>query len=249
MEVLLFGGTGEGRELAEWLRDRGIPVTVCVATEYGSVLLPRGLEARTGRLDQAGMEEQMGRRPYTCVVDATHPYAVEVTKQLRTAAKTRGLPYLRLLRASDGEDGCHKAADMAGAARMLRQMPGNILLTTGSKELSHFAVPGLAERCYPRVLPMVDSLERCLRLGFAPAHIICMQGPFSQELNEALLRQYDIRTLVTKDTGSYGGFREKVEAARNTGCALLVVERPVQETGLTPEELRSRLDRWKEEGL
>ena len=130
---------------------------------------------------------------------------------------------------------------MAGAAALLRELPGNVLLTTGSKELHHFAVPGLVERCYPRVLPTMDSLERCLSLGFSPAHIICMQGPFSQELNAALIRQFQIRTLVTKDSGGCGGFRAKAEAARETGCALLVVERPAQETGLTLEELKTAL--------
>ena len=96
---------------------------------------------------------------------------------------------------------------------MLQSLPGNVLLTTGSKELHHFAVPGLIDRCCPRVLPMLDSLQRCLSLGFPPAHILCMQGPFSRELNAAILRQYDIKTLVTKDTGTYGGSC----AGRNTG--------------------------------
>ena len=233
MELLLFGGTGEGRALAEWLRDEGIPVTVCVATAYGSTLLPPGVEAHTGRLDRAGMEALMVRRPYTCVIDATHPYAVEVTRQLQEAAQARGVPYVRLLRTSDGEDVCHKAGSMAEAAKMLQRLPGNILLTTGSKELHHFAVPGLVERCFPRGLPMMDSLERCLSL--------CMQGPFSQALNEALIGQYSIRTLVTKDTGSYGGFREKAQAAQGTGCTLLVVERPVQETGQTLEEIQRHI--------
>ena len=139
---------------------------------------------------------------------------MEVTEHIRAAAEAAGLPVLRLVRQSDGGELCRRAKDMAGAADMLEQMPGHVLLTTGSKELHHFARPGLAERCYPRVLPMADSLERCLTLGFPPKNIICMQGPFSRELNVALLRQYHIQTLVTKDTGGYGGFREKAEAAR-----------------------------------
>ena len=157
------------------------------------------------------------------------------------AAEAAGLPVLRLVRQPDGGELCRRAKDMAGAADMLEQMPGHVLLTTGSKELHHFARPGLAERCYPRVLPMADSLERCLTLGFPPKNIICMQGPFSRELNVALLRQYHIQTLVTKDTGGYGGFREKAEAAREAGCALLVVERPRRETGLTLEEIQKKL--------
>ena len=241
-KILLFGGTGEGRALAEWMLAERIPCTVCVATEYGETLLPAGAEAHVGRMDRDEMAALMGRG-YALVVDATHPYAVEVTENIKAAAEAAGLPRLRLVRQSGGGDGCLRAADMAGAAALLRELPGNVLLTTGSKELHHFAVPGLAERCYPRVLPMLDSLERCLTLGFPPRNIICMQGPFSKELNVALLRQYRIKTLVTKDTGGYGGFREKAEAAQEAGCALLVVERPGAEDGLTLEQIQAEIAR------
>ena len=212
-KVLLFGGTGEGRALAEWMVARDIPHTVCVATEYGETLLPAGAEAHVGRMDSGEMEALMRAGGYSLAVDATHPYAVEVTEHIRAAAEAAGLPVLRLVRQPDGGELCRRAKDMAGAADMLEQMPGHVLLTTGSKELHHFARPGLAERCYPRVLPMADSL----------------------------LRQYHIQTLVTKDTGGYGGFREKAEAAREAGCALLVVERPRRETGLTLEEIQKKL--------
>lgn len=240
MKVLLFGGTGDGRALAEWMLARGLDATVCVATEYGETLLPEGMKVHVGRLDADGMAALMADG-YTLVIDATHPYAVEVTENIRVASERTGLPYLRLLRQSDGEDLCHKAENMAVAAEMLERLPGNVLLTTGSKELDHFARPGLRERCFPRVLPMADSLERCLALGFPPKNIICMQGPFTREMNVATLHQFHIDTLVTKDTGGYGGFRAKAEAAKEAGCALLVVERPRNETGLTLEEIQRRL--------
>ena len=242
-KILLFGGTGEGRALAEWRVEQRIPHTVCVATEYGETLLPAGAEARVGRMDRGEMEALMRAGGFSLAVDATHPYAVEVTENIQAAAEAAGLPRLRLLRQSGGGDGCLRAPDMAAAAELLKTLPGNVLLTTGSKELHHFAVPGLAERCCPRVLPMADSLERCLALGFPPKNIICMQGPFSKELNAALLRQYRIKTLVTKDTGGCGGFREKVEAAKEAGCALLVVERPSAEDGLTLEQIQAEIAR------
>lgn len=241
MRVLLFGGTAEGRTLAEWLSAQEIPFTVCVATEYGETLLPEGIDVRTGRIDQAGMENLMPG--YTMAVDATHPYAAAVTENIRAAAEKAGLPLLRLLRASNGEADCLTVPDMESAARMLETLPGNVLLTTGSKELDRFTSPELLARCYPRVLPMLDSLQRCLVLGFPPAHIVCMQGPFSRELNAAMLRQLDIKTMVTKDTGDYGGFREKLEAAKETGCALLVVERPTRESGMSMEEVRTYIRR------
>lgn len=243
MNILLFGGTTEGRELAGWLAEQGWQVTLCVATEYGAALAPDLPDVQTcaGRLDRPSMAALMSSRPFACVVDATHPYAVEATENIRAAAAAAGLPYRRLLRQSDGEDFCHKADSLASAAGLLERLPGNVLLTTGSKELSPFAAPGLVERCFPRVLPTVDSLERCLALGFPPGHIICMQGPFSQELNAAMIRQFDIRTLVTKDSGGYGGFRAKADAAHGCGCALLVVERPRQEDGLTMDALKDAL--------
>ncbi len=240
MKILLFGGTGEGRALAEWMLAQGLDATVCVATEYGETLLPEGMKVHVGRLDAGEMEDLMADG-YTLVIDATHPYAVEVTKNIRTAADCAGLPCLRLLRQSDEEDGCRKVPDMAAAADLLEKLPGNVLLTTGSKELDHFARPGLRERCFPRVLPMADSLERCLELGFPPKNIICMQGPCAKEMNVATLHQYHIDILVTKDTGGYGGFRAKAEAAKEAGCALLVVERPQTETGFTLEEIQRQL--------
>ena len=248
MKILLFAGTGDGHDLALWLREQGFPFTVCVATEYGEALLPEGMDIHVGRMDVDSMAALMGKG-YTVVVDATHPYAVEATKNIRAAAETTGLPCLRLLRQSDREDQCYKADTMAAAAELLRQLPGNVLLTTGSKELHSFAVPGLVERCCPRVLPMADSLERCLSLGFLPKNIICMQGPFTKEMNAATLRQYHIATLVTKDTGGYGGFREKAEAAREMGCALLVVERPMQEEGMTLQEIQARLCGAQRKGI
>ena len=70
------------------------------------------------------------------------------------------------------------------------------------------------------------SLSACRRAGVPTKNIIAMHGPFSQTLNEAILEQYRIRWMVTKDGGSAGGFGEKVSAARNTGVSLVVIGRP-----------------------
>lgn len=247
MELLLFGGTAEGRLLAEWLRDRGTPVTLCVATEYGGALAPAGggVTVRTGRMDVSGMEALMDSRPYACAVDATHPYAVEASRNIRAACGAAGLPYRRLIRReTERGDGWLHAASACAAADLAQSLEGNLLLTTGSKELDAFARPGLRERCCPRVLPALDSLRRCLELGFPQRQIICMQGPFSKELNLAMLDTFEIRTLVTKATGAAGGFLEKAEAARARGCNLLVIDRPAEESGLTLEEMK----RFLEEG-
>ena len=114
------------------------------------------------------------------------------------------------------------------AANYLARTEGNILLATGAKELPTFS--GLdSTRLYPRVLPTEESLVVCKAAGIPKRNIIAMQGPFSKELNLALLRQFDIRFLVTKDGGAVGGFGEKAAAAAEAGVKLLVFRRPVEE--------------------
>lgn len=244
MKVLLFGGTAEGHALAERLAGAGCAVTCCVATDYGRELIePQpGLTVRTGRMDAVEMEAEMAGG-YDVVVDATHPYAAQVSENIRAAAGAVGLPYERLLRPREetGEDVLW-ADSPEDAARLLAELPGNVLLTTGSKDLPIFArVPDFERRIWVRVLPNMDSLRAALELGYPAAHIICMQGPFSQEMNAATLRMMDGAVLVTKDTGRAGGFGEKAEAARAAGAKLLVIRRPTQETGLALEELFQKL--------
>ncbi len=242
MKVLVFGGTTEGRVFSQWLAERGIDTTVCVATEYGGTLLSHGTDVRVGRLNQGDMEGLMAQG-YTLVVDATHPYAAVVTTTIQSATQTAGLPYYRLLRDGAPEGDWIEADSVSHASALCRELTGNILLTTGSKELAPFSAETLVHRTYPRVLPTLDSLQRCLDFGFDVGRILCMQGPFSQALNEALLQQFDIQILVTKASGMTGGFWEKVAAAQNCHATLIVIHRPLQETGYTLEALQGLFTR------
>ena len=96
-------------------------------------------------------------------------------------------------------------ASVKEAARRLEGRAGNVLITTGSKELKEYTeVPGYRERFYVRVLPTQESIDACVNLGFPERHLIAMHGPFTKELNVALMRQFHVRTLVTKDGGAIG---------------------------------------------
>lgn len=226
MRFVIFSGTTEGRALAQALAGRGARLDVCVATEYGREEQGAlsGVVTHTGRMDAAEMAAFV--RGADLCIDATHPYAVEVTENIRAACQTAGVPCRRLLRAeSPLPPGSLTAPDAAGAAQRLAGTEGNILLTTGAKELAVFAPLGGA-RLYARVLPLHESLAACEAAGIPHRNILAMQGPFTQELNEALLRQFAIRWLVTKDGGAAGGFAEKAAAAQATGVRLLVIRRP-----------------------
>lgn len=238
MSILIFSGTTEGRELSCRLSERGADVTVCVATDYGTEEqgAHEGVTVLTGRKSTEEMAALL--RGYALCVDATHPYAVEASKNIRAACAAAGVPYRRLLREKSETAGMVAVADAAEAAAYLAKTQGNILLTTGAKELSAFASLD-ASRLYPRVLPSHEGLSACETAGIPHRNILAMQGPFSRELNAALIRQYRIAYVVTKDGGTAGGFPEKAEAARETGAALIVLRRP-EESGASFAEI------WKE---
>lgn len=234
-KLCVFGGTTEGRELVEFLNTQPCRVTACVATEYGQTLLPEGenltVSARPLPVGEIGALLQTER--FDLVIDATHPYAASITRSIAAACEAAGVEHWRLLRgASEAPEDAVFAENTDEAVRFLSGTEGNILLTTGSKELSKFAaLPDFAARCWARVLPLPASLEACGAAGLSPSHIFALQGPFSREMDEAMLHRTGARWLVTKDGGAAGGFQEKAAAARHAGARLLVIGRPAQETG------------------
>ena len=235
-KICVFAGTAEGRDLVSLLTDRDVRVTACVATEYGASLLPPSprLTVSAKRLERAEMEALFARERFDLVADATHPYAPAVTENVAAACEATGTAYLRILRdpSRDAADGV-VVPDARAAAEFLAGTEGNVLLTTGSKDLSVFAaIPNAPDRLYARVLPLEDSLAACRNAGLSGPHILAMQGPFSREMNTATLRAVGARWLVTKESGAAGGFEEKAEAARETGAGLVVIGRPDQRPGL-----------------
>ena len=195
--ILIFSGTTEGRQLADILDASGICADVCVATEYGHEVMTEGQYRNiyTGRLTEEEMKEFMQKGDYAAIVDATHPYAVVVSSNIKQASAQAGLPYYRLRRtlqsAGDDSDVIYVKSQQE-CVRALEQTSGNILLTTGSKELHCYCEnEALRERLFVRVLPGTESIEICHKNGILGRQIIAMQGPFSEEMNLALLHQSD----------------------------------------------------------
>ena len=230
-EILIFAGTTEGRKLSECLSKADILHTVCVATEYGEIVLTENACAHVhrGRMDVEEMSAFISDGQFSTVVDATHPYAQVVTENIRTAMKGKDIPYIRLKRETDDSYDYDKIRSFEcneDCAEALLQINGNILLTTGSKELSVYCGhENIKDRLYVRVLPGLESLSLCNENGIMGRHILALQGPFTVDMNEAMLRQYDISCLVTKKSGRAGGYIEKLEAAKRLDIPVYVVER------------------------
>lgn len=239
-KICVFAGTTEGRELIEFLSTQPVSVTACVATEYGQELLPESenLTVSAKRLPVAEIEAMLRDEGFALVIDATHPYAESITKSIERACIATDTAYQRLLRtASQTAKDAVYVENAEQAAEFLCGTQGNILLTTGSKELWRFAsIPDFSARVYARVLPMEASLAACAAAGVSVSHIIAMQGPFSEEMNVAQLHAAQAQWLVTKDGGSAGGFDAKISAAAKTNTRVLVIGRPPQRAGISLSE-------------
>lgn len=265
-KIGIFGGTQEGRLLAEFCRDEDIDFAVSVATAYGEQILENtaiwGGKVHAGRMNAQEMAQWITREAITAVVDATHPFARAVSKEIRSACIITKTEYLRLLREETEE----KSSDAfflswvssfeEAAARLKQELlcspEKKALLTVGSKELACFAAEkALLPRIFVRVLPSVEAIKTCQDAGFYGKQIIAMQGPFSTELNKALIRTVQASFLVTKESGKTGGFEEKIRAARECGCQVIAIKRPKEhnceedEHGKSLEEIKQWLSKEK----
>lgn len=246
--ILIFGGTTEGRLLAEYCHQQEIEAYVSVVSGYGADLLPESeyLHVLSGRMAGEAMEGFMKRASIRAVFDATHPYAAEATRNIKEACGRARVSYLRVTRESaaaenpGGDSGKGPAAAFASqvvyvhsveeAVCYLKDREGDILVTTGSKELAAYtALPGYEERLYVRVLPSCAAISACEDIGIRGKRIIAMQGPFSEEMNRAMMRQLGVRYLVTKEAGTAGGFLEKLSAAEALSVTAVVIGRPLEE--------------------
>ena len=246
MSILLFAGTSEGRMLAEFLGTLSAPAFVSTATEYGMECVEgiQNIRVITGRMDQEAICGFIRENQIRLVIDATHPFARLATENIQNACKGSGAGYIRCLRDESGTGGAGSYRNMvivnsvAEAVEYLKTREGRIFISTGSKELRLYtAIDHYKERCFARVLSTKESVEESVELGFKGSHLIAMQGPFSKELNTAMLKYTGADYFVTKESGKAGGFEEKLEAARETGVTLVVIGRPA-ETGYSVEEIK-----------
>ncbi len=247
IKPLIFAGTTEGKAIALFFNSKKILSYVYTATEYGVEVLPEMeyIKAFAGRLTFEKMVElfKSMENENIIIIDATHPYAGMVTENLYNAAAETNTSYFRLLRPSTYKENGRRFESIEQAVEYLKEKEGNILLATGSKELSKYLGIDNMNRLFPRVLPDREVIGHILDLGYIQKNIICMQGPFSEDMNTATLKQINGAFLVTKDTGRAGGFDEKLRSAESAGAELIVIGRPEEKTkGYNIEEMEKLIE-------
>ena len=234
MKVLLFSGTEEGRSLAQWLTDNKVDVLVKVATEYGAALNNSNVNVSIGSCGGVdGISDLIRKDGIDIVIDATHPYASNITQHASEACSKTGAEYIRVLRNESSYSGVTIVDSVKAAVDYLSNKEGRIFATTGSKEAAEYTrIPDFKERVTIRILSVKQSVDQCIELGFAGKNLICAQGPFSKEMDIAMFRQSGAKYLVTKDSGNAGGFDEKYQAAKELGMEVVLISRPKDVDGL-----------------
>ena len=210
-KIIIFSGTTEGRTLSTLLTQRRVPHVVCVASAYGGEMMEDSTfaELHIGRMDAVEMKQFLSARisgGEGMVVDATHPYATEVTANIKQAAETLGVSYLRVVRgASDAAPGDMAVySDIRACAEAMDQTTGNILLTTGSKELRAYCAVVSEEtrkRTYVRVLPTMSSLEQCISEGIEGDYttdFLCKKTDGTYMVRECVYRSRIIKPMHYK---------------------------------------------------
>jgi precorrin-6A/cobalt-precorrin-6A reductase len=240
--ILLLGGTFETAALALALAGAGERVLVSTATQAPlKIGSHERISRRCGRLDAAAMEHLLRSEGIRLLIDATHPYAVEVHATAKKAADRAEIPCLTYVRpgAADKAEEALVVASHEEAARLAVSFQRPILLTAGSRNIGIYAQEAARTGAIliARVLDCEDSVAACRKAGVPAEHIVTGRGPFGVEENRALIRRFAVGVLVTKDSGEAGGFPAKAEAARLESGRLVVVGRPELKTDLVFHDL------------
>ena len=239
--IFVAAGTKDGRELVSTLLEAGYDVTASVVSAYGDKLLKDNksksakgkLIVNDKPLDEDALAAYLSDCNITAFVDATHPYAVNVSRNAMSACERGKLPYIRYERdiTSLKYDKVHLVHSYAEATEMAAKLGKNIFLTTGSRNLDKFTTAEelKGSNIIARVLPTGEVVAMCEELGLTPRQIVALEGPFSCELNVALFKRYEADVIVTKNSGAIGGTDDKLLAAEELSLPVIVIDRPKME--------------------
>lgn len=227
--IWVIGGTKDSRIFLEKFASADKNIIVSTATEYGGKLL-EGLPVKvvSERLPLELMRGFVEKNSIKTIVDISHPYAFEVSKNAMKVAEEFSVAYYRFEREEIHiiPDRFSEFQNINDLLEYCDKLEGNILVTLGSNNIEHFSKLKNLEKFYFRILPKWDMVKKCEDNGILPKNIIAMQGPFSLNMNKAMIEQLNIKYLVTKKGGVTGGEREKIDACNEKGIEVVLLDKP-----------------------
>ncbi|MEC4892111.1 MAG: cobalt-precorrin-6A reductase [Oscillatoria sp. PMC 1051.18] len=231
-QIWLIGGTSESAEIAIALARQQLFCTITVATPTAQSLYPQSpfLRVLVGGLTGDRLNGFLQSQLIRAIVDATHPFASQISTRAIAAAARYNLPYLRYERPT--LDCLPQNSDFVKVNNFETLLAEDyllgerVLLTVGYKNLPLFKPWQEKASLFARILPSVNSLEVALAAGFSSDRLIALRPPISAELEQALWQQWNISVVVTKASGKAGGEETKRIIAAKLGIKLIVIERP-----------------------
>ncbi|ADQ15608.1 precorrin-6A reductase [Halanaerobium hydrogeniformans] len=233
--IWILAGTSDSYRLIEKLKENiDINIIATAATDYGKKLLDEkfAVKAIRKRLSEAEMQDFINEHAIKYIIDASHPFAEELSRNAILAAEKSEIVYLRYERKSLDlsiypDKALIKVKNYLEAAEEADKFH-RIFLSTGSKTADIFVenIDNFTERLFFRILPAEKFLKKLIKLGLTPANIAALQGPFSREFNQAMFKEYKADVLVTKASGNRGGLKTKIEAALELNIPIIIIERP-----------------------
>lgn len=226
-KIAVIAGTSDA---TDWIRS--LPetdsVTAFVATPYGKEILDgTNCTVHVGRLDAAGFAEAL--TGFDEVVDASHPFAVVVTETVKAVCQAKQIPYTRISRPTLHYDyeKLHIVSSKEAAADWLCSCTGNLFFTVGIQTMPFYAaaVSDFSHRAFARVLDTAASRQAAAAV---PATFWFAMPPYSIAETVTYLQEHQISVLISKDSGARGGVPEKIQAAKQVGIPVLLIQSPEQ---------------------
>ncbi|MDD4343262.1 MAG: cobalt-precorrin-6A reductase [Eubacteriales bacterium] len=228
--ILLLGGTIDSREIARELKEKKIDFITTTVSDYGKLLAEEFSDYVIKEvLDKEKLINFIFDKDINIIIDATHPFARNISENALLASEETNIKYLRYERPEiimENNKNIFLADDLKEASIKANQYGNNILLTIGSRGLGEFKEVIEKKNVYARVLPEINSIKACENAGIITGNIIAMQGPFSVEFNKLLISEKNIDLLITKESGKAGGFEEKLSSVSESGINIIVIKRP-----------------------
>ncbi|HHT64007.1 MAG: precorrin-6A reductase [Bacillota bacterium] len=229
--ILILGGTSDALEIANAIYSVTREIIVSTATEYGFEVSQERFPGKSiyGRMEREDLRKFIRSQGIKYVVDATHPYAENISRNAVAVCRELGVQYLRFERAVSKKDDYDKiiCRDPVQAGDLIENLPGKVFITTGINHIKKM-VSKISDkkRLIIRVLPQSETIKKLETLGFNADQIIGMKGPFSREMNYLMFRQTEAAVLVCKDSGAAGGTDDKLAAAACLGMKIILIQRP-----------------------
>ncbi len=228
----LIGGTTESAALAQAIASLGLPCIVTVTTAAAKKLYPQvpKIQVQVGCLDATQIARFVQQQRIAAILDASHPYAVEISQIAIATATRQRIPYLRFERpAVEANNPTAPVITLENFEALLTDdylFQQRVLLTVGYKALPLFQPWQERSTLFARILPSVASLEAAITAGFTSDRLIALRPPVTTELEKALWHHWDISLVVTKASGTAGGENIKRVVAAETGIPLIIISRP-----------------------